>query len=186
MKKKSDSEQKIIETAMQLFQRQGFNATGVNQIITEASVAKSAFYSCFDSKLDLVLAYLDVFQQKWYESLIPFLYSFKEPKDQLLGLFEFRIYYQEKYMFPGCPFTKINSEIGFKNEMLAVRVREGKTYFRAFILDMVRNTNHKQLVGDEELTDLIFLLIEGGLSSAAIYKSTADLKQAKRLVSNFL
>ena len=132
------------------------------------------------------MSYLDIFHTKWYESLLAFLFSFPEPKDRLLGLFEFRIYYQEKYSFPGCPFNRINTELGANNEVMNIKLRNGKTYFKGFILDLVKNTPHKRLLTDEDLADLIFLLIEGGLSSAAIYQSSADLARGKRLLGTLL
>ena len=186
MKKNTNEKQKILETATRLFQRKGFNVIGINQIIEEANVNPISFYEHFNSKAELLIAYLDVFQQKWYESLTPYLYSIADPGERLLGLFEFRIYYQEKFMFPGCPFMKINAEIGLFDERLNLRVRDGKDYFRAFVRDMVSGTKHKQILCDEELTDLIFLLIEGGLSSAVIYQSAADLKKGRDLLRSFL
>ena len=47
--------EKIIETANDLFYKQGYRATVVNQIIEEAGVSKPTFYSHFPSKEDLCL-----------------------------------------------------------------------------------------------------------------------------------
>ncbi len=46
MSKKED----IINTALELFNQIGYNATGVDKIIAESNVAKMTFYKYFPSK----------------------------------------------------------------------------------------------------------------------------------------
>src|SRR4051812_6995061 len=50
------SKDKLVETAAALIYRQGWNATGINQILTEAAVPKGSFYYYFESKEDLGVA----------------------------------------------------------------------------------------------------------------------------------
>ena len=180
--RESEVRKRIIDTAARLFHGQGYNATGINQIIEEAHIAKRSLYKHFESKTQLLMAYLDVFQENWYATLAVYLAECPNPKDKILALFEFRIFHQEKHLFPGCPFSKINAEIGFDQEMINRRVQAGKNVFKAFILNMVKEAGHKELMSDEELADMIFLLVEGALISTSIYKSTADLRKAKLLV----
>ncbi|HON76862.1 MAG TPA: TetR/AcrR family transcriptional regulator [Spirochaetota bacterium] len=54
MRDEAGPKERIVKTAVSLFYRQGVNATGINQIIDEASVAKASFYYHFKSKDDLV------------------------------------------------------------------------------------------------------------------------------------
>ncbi len=42
--------ERLLEAATILFHRQGYNNTGVNQIITESKVSKASFYDHFKSK----------------------------------------------------------------------------------------------------------------------------------------
>ena len=59
-----DTRRKILETASRLFYLQGYNATGINQIIEESGVAKATLYEHYRSKEDLLLAYLEfMFEQ---------------------------------------------------------------------------------------------------------------------------
>jgi len=50
--------EQLIETAMQLFCRDGFHATGIERILEEAGCAKMTLYNHFGSKDDLILAAL--------------------------------------------------------------------------------------------------------------------------------
>ncbi|MBL7881826.1 MAG: helix-turn-helix transcriptional regulator, partial [Chryseobacterium gambrini] len=50
--------ERIIETTFELFAKQGYNSTGINQIIAEAKVAKASFYQYFKSKEELCVEFL--------------------------------------------------------------------------------------------------------------------------------
>ena len=49
---------RLIDTAIALFNRHGFHATGVDRIVAVAKVAKKTLYAHFPSKEDLILAAL--------------------------------------------------------------------------------------------------------------------------------
>jgi TetR/AcrR family transcriptional regulator, transcriptional repressor for nem operon len=53
--------QRVIKTALHLFYTEGFHAVGTNQICAEAGVNKSTLYHLFPSKVDMVLAALEVY-----------------------------------------------------------------------------------------------------------------------------
>ncbi|MDC5130794.1 TetR/AcrR family transcriptional regulator, partial [Acinetobacter baumannii] len=55
MSKKED----IINTALELFNQIGYNATGVDKIIAESNVAKMTFYKYFPSKESLIMECLN-------------------------------------------------------------------------------------------------------------------------------
>jgi AcrR family transcriptional regulator len=42
--------ERIIETTFELFAKQGYNSTGINQIISEAKVARQVFISILNRK----------------------------------------------------------------------------------------------------------------------------------------
>lgn len=49
---------RILSVASDLFRRQGYSETGINQILEESSSARASFYHHFPSKEDLGIAYL--------------------------------------------------------------------------------------------------------------------------------
>lgn len=57
--------ERILQTAHDLFYRDGIRATGIDRIIEQAHVTKVTFYRHFPSKNDLVAAYLDYRHQHW-------------------------------------------------------------------------------------------------------------------------
>ncbi|MCB1542267.1 MAG: TetR/AcrR family transcriptional regulator [Rhodoblastus sp.] len=63
--RRSDTRERILWTAQDLFYRYGIRATGVDMIIAGANVTKVTFYRRFPSKDALVLAYLDYRHSLW-------------------------------------------------------------------------------------------------------------------------
>ena len=57
--------EEIVEIASQLFYAQGFGATGIKQIIDTVGIAKGTFYTHFDSKESLGLAWLQARHSSW-------------------------------------------------------------------------------------------------------------------------
>ncbi|MBC7420860.1 MAG: TetR/AcrR family transcriptional regulator [Bdellovibrio sp.] len=50
---KEESKERILTVSSRLFRTQGFNATGIDQIMKESSLTAGAFYAHFESKEDL-------------------------------------------------------------------------------------------------------------------------------------
>src|SRR5690349_12473259 len=56
---KSTTRQRLIETAVRRFYRDGFRNVGIDQILADVGISKTAFYKHFESKEDLMLAALE-------------------------------------------------------------------------------------------------------------------------------
>ncbi|MFC0190513.1 TetR/AcrR family transcriptional regulator [Fictibacillus aquaticus] len=57
--------QLIMESALELFAKQGFEATSVQQITDHAGISKGAFYLSFKSKDELIIALIDHFMMQF-------------------------------------------------------------------------------------------------------------------------
>lgn len=57
--------ERILQTAHDLFYREGVRATGIDRIIERAGVTKVTFYRHFPSKNDLIAAYLNYRHERW-------------------------------------------------------------------------------------------------------------------------
>ncbi len=63
-RRKEETRQKIIDVAMNLFYRQGFDSTTLEQIAEEADIARKTLYNHFPIKEDIVIEYLQRFVGK--------------------------------------------------------------------------------------------------------------------------
>jgi AcrR family transcriptional regulator len=82
--------QRIIDTAYQLFSRDGLRAVGVDRIIDESEVARKTFYRHFPSKEELILAFLEVRGQRWTQDWLAgeMQRLGDTPREQLLAVFD--------------------------------------------------------------------------------------------------
>ena len=80
---------RLIDTAIALFNRYGFHATGVDRIVAVAKVAKKTLYAHFPSKEDLIIAALSRKRAAFADKFLPsVLATSDDPRARLLSLFE--------------------------------------------------------------------------------------------------
>src|SRR5262245_61496302 len=66
----SNTRQRLTEAAVNRFYRDGFRNVGIDQILTDVGISKTAFYKHFECKDDLVLAALEE-QNQWLQEAFP-------------------------------------------------------------------------------------------------------------------
>jgi AcrR family transcriptional regulator len=177
---------KILESADKLFYRQGYNATGINQIVEEAGVAKASLYQHFDSKTDLLVGCIEMNHQGWYQRLKTHLSAVEDPKEKLLAIFDYYIGRQTTREHGGCPFIKANDEAGVTEPRVLEQIQKVKQQSREMIGQLVAASGHKKILSDDALAELIFLSIEGGTAAASVFKNTADLEAAKQIIKKLI
>lgn len=177
---------RIMNVASRLFFEQGYNLTGINQIIDEADIARGSLYNHFKSKHDLLMAYLEEAQVKWLNNLQIYLQPFKDPKKKVLALFDHRIDLQRRNGFSGCRFVKIGAEVSRDEKQVFDFLAAHKRKYRNVIAEVVNQLGLPAQHDREILTETIFLFIEGASAIGALEKSEAHLKEAQRLVKKML
>ena len=170
----SDPAGRILSVADRLFFEQGFAATGVNQLIAEAKVAKASFYRHFPAKEDLVVAYLRQRLEGFAQGAEERVARYESAHDGLLGLFDFICEWLKDTDFRGCAFQNAASELPDPESPPRRVVREAKKRQNAMVAELC------QKAGRPEVSEEIFLLIEGALSQAAITRSIQPIESARR------
>lgn len=177
---------KILDTAETLFYRQGYNSTGINQVIDEAGIAKASLYQHFPSKADLLIAYIQRTHQRWYARLEADLEKTPDPKQKLLVFLDHHSGRQIVREFGGCPFIKANDEAGMSDPRVLAEIQNTKQHLKDLIATTVANAGHNKTLSDQELTDLIYLMVEGGSVAASIFKNTGSLHSAKQILQKLI
>lgn len=185
--KKSVVRDRILEVASRLFYEQGYNLTGINQIIEEADIARASLYNHFDSKTDLLLAYLKEAEDIWFLEMDEFTAHFSDPKDKLLALFDFRMERQSKRGFGGCQFIKISAEVSRQDSQVFEAVSHQKSRLKVFIANIVNDLpENNRILTHSLLANALFLLLEGAAVSGSIYKNQESMKTAKEVADKLL
>lgn len=177
---------KILDTAAHLFYTQGYHATGINQIIEEADIAKGSLYKHFESKTDLMVSYLERFHGEWYARLEAAVNKVEDPKQKVLAVFDYHKERQKLRNNGGCPFIKANGEAGQEDPGISGEIQRAKTRLKKLIARLVTNSGHKQVLTDKELTETVFLMLEGGIAIGAVFKNGNHLAAAKKIVFNLM
>jgi AcrR family transcriptional regulator len=111
---------RILETAYRLFSRHGIQAVGVDTIVAESHVAKMTLYRYFPSKEDLVLAFLDLRQQRWTHEWLEAGIERRAatPQERLLSVFDLLDEWFRRSDFEGCSFIGALLEIDDKDSRI--------------------------------------------------------------------
>ena len=106
--------QRILDTAYGLFARRGIRAVGVDEVIDRAGVAKATLYRHFPSKDDLVVAFLQLREQRWTLDWVEAeaRRRGKTPEQQLLAIFELFDDWFHRDDFEACSFINVLLEMG--------------------------------------------------------------------------
>ena len=128
---------RLLETAARLFYRQGYNLTGINQILAESDAAIGSLYKHYPSKVDLLIAYLEKANEIYFSSLKTFTDKYKTPEDKLLAFFDFHKQFQQEGDFLGCNFMKINAEIARQEPKVEAIVQTHKKNVQTLLHEWV-------------------------------------------------
>lgn len=169
--------ERIMDVTFVLFANQGYNSTGINQIISEANVAKASFYQHFKSKEDLCVAFLDARHTYWFNELYNFISDKKDLKSKILASFDYLIYMNSKENFRGCSFLNILSEIPGDNSKILNVIQSHKKDLRKFFSDFIN---------DECLADHIYMLFESSLIESQMFKSNELIEKSKMIIKSLI
>ncbi|MEE6127990.1 TetR/AcrR family transcriptional regulator [Chryseobacterium arthrosphaerae] len=185
--KKEKVRERIIRVASDLFYRQGYNSTGINQIIAEADIAIGSLYNHFSSKTDLLQAYLVKEESEWLEGFENSMAKISDPGEKLLALVDYRKKLQQTSNFAGCHFIKITSETGETNPSVSAFVKAHKAKQKNLIRTLVEECYAGKPESDiDSITENIFLLIEGAVVTSTINKQNDSFDQVKKIIKGLL
>ncbi|KIO76876.1 TetR family transcriptional regulator [Pedobacter lusitanus] len=177
--KAADPKTRILETATRLFYTQGYNATGINQIIKEAEVARASLYMHYQSKEDLCIAFLNFRHEYWFKCFREFIDPVTVPERKLIAAFDFLISMNEKEDFRGCAFMNILSEISPADATIYAIIQNHKQKLRNYLGHILPDS--AQL-----LKDHIYLLFEASMLESHLYRDQWPVIQSKELLKNLI
>jgi AcrR family transcriptional regulator len=121
----SSARQRILDAAYELFSRRGIQAVGVNEVIERAGVATATLYRHFPSKEKLVLAFLDLREQRWTKDVIEAgaMRRGSNPEERLLAIFDVLDEWFHRDDFEAGSFIKVLLELGPKHPAGGASVR---------------------------------------------------------------
>jgi TetR/AcrR family transcriptional regulator, transcriptional repressor for nem operon len=124
MMARTNTHEEIIRKGAELIHAQGFNSTGIQQILQTVGIPKGSFYFYFKSKEDFGLEIIDHFNAVISGIFTRYLSDKKiPPMKRLEKLFEYyETAFQKNGITLGCPIGNLSLELADTNERLRVHL----------------------------------------------------------------
>ena len=180
---KGDAKTRILDTACDLFYRNGYRATGINEIIEKSGVAKATFYDHFPSKEDLALAYIRKKGEAETQLVLDSLEKYPGPYEKLLGIFEFLIPWAKERDYRGCAYMNIAGEVLDPNHPVREESTSHYRALRALVgrlmneLKAQRGAAWKDRDADK-VADDFHLLFVGSLALSQVHHDAGPFREA--------
>lgn len=186
---RSSKRDHLVETAVRLFGRDGFHATGIDKILQEAGVARMTLYKHFRSKDELILAALrrrDEQFRTWFKSSIE--RTGGAPEQRLLASFDALEEWFEGRAFAGMPFTGcafINATAEFSEN--SHPIHRAAAEHKRLILEYLRLLASSAGARDPDaLAWAVCLLHEGAIVTAQVSGDMRAARGAKEIARTLM
>jgi AcrR family transcriptional regulator len=162
----SVAQQRILDTAAQLFEANGLRAVGINTIIARSGVAKDTLYRHYPSKDDLVVAVLRQRDAQWCAWLKAGVRRRAEaPAAQLLAVFDVLDGDLRKRDYRGSAFLAASTDYADPEHPVRRACAEHKARVRAWLAELAE---HAGAPDPEGLAYGLMLLIDGALCARSM------------------
>ena len=171
-----------------MFAENGYNGTGIKEIVDETGVPKGSFYNYFKSKEDftveIIQLYSDTLSSLWGGLLAG---GPSEPLAALRSSFEGILFYHEQSeVRTGCLIGNLAAEISASSDLCRQTMHQATLAWKDRVTALVRQGQAQGTIrGDvapEALADFIWNAWEGALLHMKITGSTVPVRECIRLL----
>jgi AcrR family transcriptional regulator len=161
-----NARERILETAYELFSRHGTHAVGVDAIVAASGVAKMSLYRNFGSKDELILAFLQLREERWTREWLQaeVCARAQDPAERLLAIFDVFGEWFARDDYEGCAFVNVMLEIDDREHPVRQATVEHLAAIRAFLAELAAEAGAEDPDG---FARQWHILMKGSLVAAA-------------------
>ena len=178
----SSKREQLLNTALQLFYREGYHSTGIDRILAESGVAKMTLYKHFKSKDELILAVLQMQHEQIDARMNQALLSLP-PRVAILAVFDGLHQWLLESGFSGCLFLHAAAEFQQREHPIHRQAAEHKRALHRFFCSALSALKVEE---PEDLAAQLQFLFEGALSMSHLYGPERQALQAKAAADQLL
>ena len=168
----------LVETALDLFCRDGFHATGIDKILAASGVAKMTMYKHFKSKDELILAVLHRRDETFRNGFMRDIERLaKTPRQRLLAIFDVLEEWFGGRKFTGCTFINASAEFASPDDPIHTAAAEHKRLVLSYVVELTTAAGAKD---PQALAQGLMLLMEGAVVMAYVAGQSDAAAQAKK------
>ena len=158
---------RILNTARDLFYREGARAVGVDTVVAQSGVAKTSLYRWFPSKDALIVAVLEEeAKDRWAGWDYTAAHSSSEPRELLRAELAGIVRFVSSPKYRGCPFMNVTAEFADEQHPARAVAREMMEELQRRLRAIVDRIGAPDPV---ELTEQLVVLVDGAFSSAQCF-----------------
>jgi AcrR family transcriptional regulator len=181
----SETRQKLIDAATRRFYRDGFRNVGIDQILAEVGISKTAFYKHFECKEDLMLAALDG-QDRWVRQIFREMVQERggpTGAGQLRALFDVVERLIEPDEFQGCIFVNVAMEFPLKHEPAHVAAARNKLGLEEIVFEIATQAG---AADPRALAQELCMIMEGAYITRLVSGNPAAVDIARRIAERVI
>ena len=175
--RKTTTRERLITTAAELFRRQGYAQTGVNQIIQEANATSGSFYHFFPAKEDLLLAVVDHIAEIFDTGIFsPAANRSNDPIEEIFTILDlYRRQLNDGGFTFGSPMASLSTEVSENHPQVRVRLAEIFADWSGRIEELLRRAGDRlpPTLDHTALAQFVVCTIEGAGLGARLNQSLA-------------
>ena len=179
----------LVDTAMRLFCKHGFRATGIDTVLAESGVAKKTLYNHFRSKDELIIATLQKRDQDFMEFARAGVTKFAPEQSgdprmaRILALFDAIHDWARGDDFNGCTFINASAEFPRRDDPIHVACMNHKKLVSQFVEELISELS---LENSQQVAKQLTLLIEGSIVMAHTTCDPSGVLLAKETARDLL
>ena len=177
------SREKILEKGAELFARNGYNATGLKEILDTCEVSKGSFYNFFENKekfaVEIINHHKSIEFARWEEqmAILPgsYLSKIETMLDEVIAEYEADIH------CTGCLLANLTGEVSQASPLFSEAIRTSNEEVRQTIITDMRICQEegsvRQDIPPEEIAEMIWNGWQGAMLQVKVERSAEPLRR---------
>ncbi len=170
----------VLDTAEHLFYNEGFHATGIDRLASEAGVVRMTLYNHFGSKDALIEAVLERRYARFLDDLRDAV-AHCGPEGGIAALAERHCSWLRERSTHGCIVIKAIGEFESHNPAIAALGRQLKRRLLALIGEAVE---HDTGMHDTDMSEQILMILEGANALVPVFGSDHAIRHVHALIAH--
>jgi AcrR family transcriptional regulator len=174
--------QRLTEAALRRFYRDGFRNVGLDQVLADVGISKTAFYKHFECKEDLVLAGLEM-KSEWLQTRfreLLRLHGGATPLGQLRALLDVVGEITDGEDFQGCIFVNVAMEYPLPHEPAHVAAARAKQAVEHIVYELASGA---ELDDPQQVARELCLIMEGAYVTRQVSGNPESIAIARRIAN---
>lgn len=186
----SDTRDRIVDAARELFYEQGYESASLKQVAAAAGVHTGSIYHFFPTKAELVGAVLEHYLQLLDPVIMaPAREAAADPVERVMALLAgYRSHLLSTLFTRGCPIGALALELADSHPRARELVRANFDAWRAAVADMLEEALPRAMA--EEAAAFALSVMEGSVMQARTYRSMepfdASVRQLRRQLESLV